>query len=50
MEKEFLLDQEDVLVTAVEEIKEEIVGLDYSEVSDEDYTTADENEIDWSAL
>ena len=34
----------------MKKIKEEIIEVDYSEVSAEDYTAAEENEIDWSVL
>lgn len=50
MEKEINLDQEDVLVTVVEEVAEEINKIDYSGISEEEFTTIDESEIDWSIL
>lgn len=49
MEQEFNFDQEDVKVTVVEEIKKEEI-IDYSDLSQDDFTTTDENEIDWSTL
>lgn len=49
MEMDFVLDQEDVKVTVVEEIKAEITN-DYSELSFEDYATQDESEIEWDNL
>lgn len=52
MEKEFIIDQEDVQVVAVDNIKEEseVEEADYSVFSDDDFTSVDESEIDWSTL
>lgn len=52
MEKEFIIDQEDVVVVPVDinEEKEEIVDFDYSSISDNDFTSAEESDIDWSTL
>lgn len=52
--EEIVVDQEDVVVKIVaEEVqKEEVVDIevDYSNISDDDITTIDESEIDWSIL
>lgn len=50
MEKEFIIDQEDVTVIPVEDIQEEIEETDYSSFSEDDFTVADESQIDWSTL
>jgi hypothetical protein len=52
MEKEFIIDQEDVVVIAADDIKKENIepNADYSDFSEEDFTVADENNFDWSAL
>lgn len=48
MEKEFNFDQEVVTINVSdEEIPEQLVA---EEIFDEDYTTVDESEIDWSRL
>jgi hypothetical protein len=50
MEKEFVIDQEDVVVVAIDETEEETEEFDYSDISDDQFTSTDESEIDWSSL
>lgn len=50
MEKEFIIDQEDVQIIAIDDINEEVEEIDYSVFSDDDFTSAEEDEINWSAL
>ncbi len=51
MEKEFVFDQEVVMVKVPEDpFNEESIEAVVEELSAEDYTVADESEIDWSTL
>lgn len=49
MEKEFNFDQEDVKVTVVGDI-EDTEEVEYSDLSDDDFATIEEDGIDWSTL
>lgn len=48
MEREFVTDQGDIIVMPV--VEENKTVEDAPELSDEDYTTQDESQIDWSTL
>ena len=50
MEKEFVIDQEDVAVIPIENNQKESEEMNYSDFSQDDFATADENDIDWSTL
>ena len=50
MEKEFVLDQEELSINVVDEIVEDIVGPDYSESLEDDFVKVNEDGIDWSTL
>lgn len=51
MEKEIDSDQKDAQVVVVNQITEqEKINVNYVDIYDDDYTSTDESEFDWSSL